>query len=176
MESVFWICFLIGVIYTIVVVIFGDVLAGALDASLEWLQLDNLPVIQPLTLMSGLTIFGGSGIVLLQFSALTMTIVVLASLGLAIVGVIIVYFVYVKPMANAESSIGYSIYDLVGKEAQVVVPIPAEGYGEVMVKTVGGVVSHTAASFGKVEIDGERSVVVIEVQDGVLLVSELNLD
>lgn len=176
METLFWICFLIGVVYTVVVVIFGDALAGAFDASLEWLQLDNLPMIQPMTLMSGLTIFGGAGIVLLQFSFLTMTVVVLAALGIAVVGVIIVYFLYIKPMANAESSIGYSIYDLVGKEAQVIVPIPAEGYGEVIVKTIGGIASHTAASYGQVEIAGERSVVVIEVQDGVLLVSEINLD
>ncbi|MFC6331291.1 protease [Paenibacillus septentrionalis] len=176
METLFWVCFLIGIVYTVAVVIFGDALAGALDASLEWLQLDNLPVLQPLTLISGLTIFGGSGIVLLNFSLLSMALVITFALVIAVIGVIIVYFVYIKPMANAENSTGYSIFDLVGKEAQVVVPIPSNGYGEVIVKTAGGISNHTAASYDQVEIVGDQSVVVIEVKEGVLFVSPLSLD
>lgn len=175
MATLFWICFLIGVLYTIVVVIFGDVIASAVDASLEWLQLDNLPIIQPLTLIGGLSIFGGAGILLQNYTALTAISIIMLSLSIGIVGMILLYFLYLKPMENAENSIGYSIKELVGKEAIVVTPIPIEGFGEVMIKTVGGMINHIAASYDNQYIAAENHVVVVEVVDGVLHVAEFRL-
>jgi len=175
METLFWICFLVGILYTLIVVIFGDALAGAIDASTEWLNISHLPILQPTTIMGGLTVFGGAGIMMSRLSAWsTLTIISLALLA-AVVGTILIYYVYIKPMAEAEVSLSYSIVELIGKQAEVSIPIPAEGYGEVIIRTAGGIVNHIASSFDRVAIAGEATVVVVDLEDGVLLVSEIDL-
>ncbi|GIP14444.1 hypothetical protein J40TS1_00860 [Paenibacillus montaniterrae] len=176
METLFWVCFLIGVLYTLIVIIFGDALSGAVDASTEWLQVSHLPILQPTTLIGGLTIFGGAGILMSRFTSLAMLAIAAIALAAAAIGVVFIYYFYVKPMSNAEMSLSYSIVELIGKQAQVTVPIPAEGYGEVIVKTAGGIVNHTAASFDQIAIGSEATVVVIDLDDGVLLVSEVDLE
>lgn len=175
METLYWICFFVGVIYTLVVIIFGDALSGALDASTEWLNFGHLPVLQPTTLLGGLTVFGGAGIIMSRFSSWPLLTVFLVSLATALIGIVFIYYVYVKPMSDAEMSLSYSIVELIGKQAQVTVPIPAQGFGEVIVKTAGGIVNHTAASFDRVAIADASTVVVVDLEDGVLLVSELDL-
>lgn len=94
-----------------------------------------------------------------------------ASLAAAIVLMVILYFVYVKPMRKAENSTGYSIRDLIGQIGEVSVPIPADGYGEVLVTAGFGRVNQIATSFdGKAIPDGTR-VIVVDAADGVLRVS-----
>lgn len=175
MESLFWICFLIGVIYTIVVVIFGDLLSGFFEASLEWLHFEQIPVLQPMTLMGGLTIFGGSGLVLSKYFSFDLVLTLIIALLITIVGVVLLYFFYLKPMASAEQSTGFSLQQFVGKEAEISVPIPEQGFGEVLVRTVNGISNHIAASYDKAEISLEAKVVVVEVKEGVLYVSEIQL-
>ncbi|HIW34053.1 MAG TPA: protease [Candidatus Paenibacillus intestinavium] len=175
METLYWGCLIFGILYTIVVVIFGDILAGAVDATLEWLQFDNLPFIQPITLVGGLAIFGGSGILLAHYTDLATVLVVLISIGIGIIGIVSLYFVYVKPMEQAEMSTSYSINELVGKEALVTTPVPVEGFGEVIVKTIAGITSHIAASYNKQSIASNSQVVVVEVHDGILYVAEIHL-
>lgn len=175
METLYWVCFIFGILYTVVVVIFGDVLEGVMDATLEWLQLDNLPFLQPISLIGGITIFGGAGILLDRYSELHTGYIFLVALAIGICGVILLYFVYVKPMENAESSISYSVAQLVGKEASVITAIPADGFGEVIVKIGAGITNHIAASYDKKPIAAECSTVVVEVKQGVLYVSEIDV-
>jgi len=175
METLFWVCFLVGILYTLIVVIFGDALAGAIDASTEWLNISHLPILQPTTLMGGLTVFGGAGIVMSRLSAWSALTIICLALLAAVIGTILIYYVYIKPMADAEVSLSYSIVELIGKQAEVSIPIPAEGYGEVIIRTAGGIVSHIASSFDRVAIAGEATVVVVDLDDGVLLVSEIDL-
>jgi len=175
METLYWICFIFGILYTIIVVIFGDILESTMDATLEWLQLDNLPFIQPITLIGGISIFGGAGILLSRYSQLHTGYTFLLSLAIGMFGVILLYFIYVKPMENAETSLAYSVSQLVGKLASVSVSIPAEGFGEVIVKTGAGVSNHIAASFDQKPIAAEQSTVVVEVKEGILYVSEIDV-
>lgn len=175
METLYWGCLIFGILYTIIVVIFGDTLAGAVDASLEWLQLDNLPFIQPITLIGGLAIFGGSGILLTKYTDFATALVILISIGIGIIGTIFIYLLYVKPMEQAEMSTSYSMSELVGKEAVVTTPVPVEGFGEVIVKTIAGITSHIATSYDQKPIASGCHVVVVEVHDHILYVAEIHL-
>ncbi|MNP58853.1 putative membrane protein YuaF [compost metagenome] len=77
-------------------------------------------------------------------------------------------------MENSENSTGFSESELPGKVGEVTVPIPAHGYGEVMVKLVGGNTLHIASSWDRKEIPAGTVVVVIETaKDGTVQVSEL---
>lgn len=175
METLYWSCFIFGILYTVIVVIFGDLLEGALDATFEWLQLDNLPLVQPITLIGGISIFGGAGILLSRYSELHRGYIFLLALAIGICGVIFLYFAYVKPMENAENSLSYSVTQLVGKEASVSTAIPVDGFGEVIVKVGAGISNHIAASYDQKPIAADRSTVVMEVKEGVLYVSEIDI-
>ncbi len=169
MEGLYMACLIGGVVYALISVIFGDLLDGIFD----FLSLDFL---QPMTLVGGITVFGGAGVMLSRYTSLGAWPVGLISLLIAIVAGIAVFFLYVKPMENSENSIGFTMQSLAGALGDVTVPIPAEGYGEVLVKVGAGHTNQIAASFDNKEIPSSARVVVVEVKDSVLYVSEIDLN
>ncbi|MNZ85027.1 putative membrane protein YuaF [compost metagenome] len=76
-------------------------------------------------------------------------------------------------MENSENSVGFSNSELPGKLGEVTVPIPSNGYGEVMIKMVSGNTLHIASSWDGRDIPAGTLVVVVNTQDGVVQVSEM---
>ncbi|MBA4496019.1 NfeD family protein [Paenactinomyces guangxiensis] len=89
----------------------------------------------------------------------------------AMLSFFLLYAFYVRPTKTAENSAGFRLDDLKGKIGEVTVTIPARGYGEVMVLTSGGHTNQIAASVNKVEIPRGSTVIVLDIQDHILLVS-----
>lgn len=170
MEALFWGCLAGGALFAIVTVLLGDVLSGALDGMLDFLSVDFF---KPVVLAAGITVFGGTGLMLVKYTELTALPQVLISLMSAVLVSIAVLFGYVKPMENSENSTGFSMAELAGRIGEVTVPLPETGYGEVMVRVGAGNTLHTASSFDRVPLAAGSRVVVVEVSDGVLRVSEL---
>ncbi|GAB6929440.1 hypothetical protein JCM10914A_34230 [Paenibacillus sp. JCM 10914] len=170
MEAIYLGCLIGGVLFAIVSVILGDILSSALDGLLDFLSVDFF---NPVVIAGGITVFGGTGIMLTKYTDMTTGAHVTLSVLSAIVISIIVYFGYVKPMENSENSTGFSMKELGGKIGVVTVPLPTEGFGEVMVKVGASNTLHTASSFDRKKIAAGDRVVVIDVVDGVLRVSEL---
>jgi len=176
METLFIACLVVGVLYALISVIFGDILGEALDGMLDFLSMESVSWMQPMTLVGGITAFGGAGLLLSRYTAVGAWAVVLIALLAAIVIGISVFFLYVKPMQNSENSSGYSFQELAGKIAEVLVPIPATGYGEVLVRVgSAGVTNQIAASHDGEPIPTGSRVVVVEVRDHTLYVSKLEL-
>jgi membrane-bound ClpP family serine protease len=169
-------CLIGGIIYAIVSVVFGDWLGMLLDGALDFLSVDGNSWLSPTSIVGGITVFGGAGILLERYSGFGLTAVLLLSLLIAILAGAGVFFLYVRPMENSESSIAFSLHSLSGMLAEVLVPIPASGYGEVMVKVGAGFTNQIAASFDKVDIASGSQVVVVEVKDSTLYVSEVHFD
>lgn len=177
MEALFWGCLFGGILYAVVAIIFGDILSSALDGALDFLSLEGMPWMQPMTLVGGITVFGGAGLLLEQYTDLSTGMVLAAALFAAVVIGAGVYFLYVRPMAQTENSTGYYERDMAGKLAEVLVPIPAGGYGEVVLRMgPAGVTNQTAASYNGDPIEAGANVVVVEVKDGALHVSKVDLD
>ncbi|HUC93726.1 MAG TPA: NfeD family protein [Paenibacillus sp.] len=176
MEALFWASLAGGMLYAVVAIIFGDLISQALDGALDFLSMDGMPWLQPMTLVGGITVFGGAGLLLDAYTALgTAGVLLLSLLSGAVIGAG-VYFIYVRPMQNTENSTGYSIRDMEGKPGEVIVPIPATGYGEVIVRVgPAGVTSQIAASFDGEPIAAGDRVVVVEAKGGTLYVAKLDL-
>ncbi|TYP72691.1 NfeD family protein [Paenibacillus methanolicus] len=176
MEALFWSCLAGGILFALVSVILGDWLSLALDGALDFLSLDGHKVFQPTAIVGGITVFGGAGLLLHRYAgtgpASTVTIAIL----IAIVSAAGLYFLYIRPMERSENSVGYSIRDLAGTLAEVLVPVPAGGYGEVTLKIGGGVTHHIASGYEGESIPAGSKVVVVEVnaQEGTLLVSKVD--
>jgi membrane-bound ClpP family serine protease len=177
MEALFWACLTIGILYAVITIVFGDVLGDLLDGAFDFLSADGLEWLHPMTVVGGITVFGGAGLMLDRYTDLAAGGVIAFALLAAVVIGAGVYFFYVRPMRSTESSTGYSLEEMAGKLAEVLVPIPADGYGEVMLRMgAAGVTNRTAASFDGEPVEAGAQVVVVEVRDGTLYVSRLDSD
>lgn len=163
-------CLTMGILFALVTVIFGDLFSDFLGGFFEALSFDHLDFFHPVVFMGGLTVFGGCGAMLEKYSVLDKIPVTLLSLLGALIFSFLSYFLYVKPMKNAENSTGFSIQDLVGKIGEVVVPIPTQGCGETLFKIGAGYTNQIAASFDGTEIAVGSKAVVAEVKEGILYV------
>lgn len=171
MEALFWGCFVGGALFAVISALLGDLLGSWLDGVFDFLSVDFL---KPIITASAITSFGGAGILLDRYTGLGGAGVVVLAIVAAVLLSAAVYFAYVRPMENSENSTGFSESELPGKVGEVTVPIPAQGYGEVMVKLVGGNTLHIASSWDRKEIPVGTVVVVIETtKDGTVQVSEL---
>lgn len=175
METLYLICLISGIAYALVSILFGDWLGEVLDGALELLSVGSSPIFQSTVLVGGITSFGGAGLLLERYSSLGAIAVLIGALLIAILAGIAVFFLYVKPMKNSENSIAFSLESLAGALAEVIVPIPEKGYGEVLVKVGAGFTNQIAASFEGVLIPADARVVVVEVKDNTLYVSEVSL-
>lgn len=176
METLFMACLIGGILYAVVSVVFGDWLSQALDGMLDFLSLEGHPWLEPTALVGGITVFGGAGLLLGRYTAFGAAAIIFVALLIAIIAGAAVFFLYIRPMEESENSIAFSLQALSGMLGEVLVPIPASGYGEVMVKVGAGFTNQIAASFEGVDIAGGTRVVVVEVKDSTLYVSEVNLD
>ena len=167
MVEVYWSCLIGGVLFALLTILFGDILGDVFDGIFETLHFDFL---NPMVLVGGITIFGGSGVMLSRYTQVEPLLVALLSLIIALALSIVLYFTYVKPMKNSENSTGYSMQDLVGKIGEVTVPIPVGGYGEVLLKVGAGNTNQIAATLDQDEIPTGTRVVVGDIKEGVLYV------
>jgi hypothetical protein len=65
------------------------------------------------------------------------------------------------------------LHDLVGKQGEVWVTIPSDGFGEVVITIAGGNTNHIAASLAGISIPEGTMVVIKEVKDHVIYVDQL---
>jgi membrane-bound ClpP family serine protease len=174
MLEIFWGCLIGGLIFTLITVIFGDLIGGVFDGILDILSLDGYDFIQPMTLVGGVTIFGGMGILLHEYTSLKALFIIIFALVISLFLSVLMYFFYIKPMSHAENSTGYSIMEHVGKLGEVITPIPQDGYGEILLKVGAGITNEIAGSYDGIEIEAGVRVVVVEVEDSVLYVSKFD--
>ncbi|MDR3271690.1 MAG: NfeD family protein [Peptococcaceae bacterium] len=165
MVTLYWISLAGGLIFTLVSVVFGDFFGDFFAGFLE-----GWDFCKPVVIVSAITVFGGAGIMLTRYTQLPKATATVCAVLIAIVLAIVIYFVNVRPMKNAENSIGYSMRELVGKIGTVTVPLPERGFGEVLIKSGIGNANHIASSSGQTGIPLGSRVQVVAVENGVLQV------
>ena len=175
MTTIYWFCLGGGLAVTVLLLIVGEVLEAALDAldgALEALDIGD--AFDPLSAVAGVTLFGGAGILLDTFLALTDPVEVALAALVGVLGAVALHVVYVKPMKQSENSTAFSVREYAGKSGELCTGVPAGGYGEVVVRMGASTTFQTAASFDGAPIPTGTPVVVVEVDaDGVLRVAPL---
>ena len=175
MTTLYWSCLLGGFAVTLVLLVVGEVLEAALDAldgALESLDLGD--AFDPLSGVAGVTLFGGAGVLLDTFLRLGDPAEVALAALVGVIGAVVLHTVYVKPMRESENSTAFSVREYAGKTGELATGVPANGYGEVVVRMGASTTFQTAASFDGTPIATGTPVVVVEVgDDGVLRVAPL---
>ncbi len=152
--------FAIGLI-TILYVLFADAIDG-MDSG----------ILNPTTILTFLLFICATGFILLKLTNWNEEIIIIVALIVSSIITFLLYFFVLVPLASAEVSTAYTNESLQGQVARVIVPIPIDGYGEIVIETVNGIISKRAVGYDKEEIDYDKQVLIIDVEDGTFLVKE----
>lgn len=174
MIDLFWGCLLGGIFFALATLLLGGVF-HKLQGFRHALRFRGIKAFNPTTVVGAVTAFGGAGILLVKYTSLEGVLLLAAAAAIALLVSVAVHFGYVKPMDRAESSIAFSMQDLRGMTGVITVPVSARGYGQVMVKMGATNTCQIAASFDEKRIAKGSQVVVVEVRDGVLYVTPIDV-
>ena len=161
---------IIGGVLTLLYMLFGDVFE-LIDGIGE-----STPgsVFNPPVILSFIAVLSGAGYIFeFRNSFDHLTNFVLATL-ISLVIVSIIHFFVLVPLTKSEQSTATSIADLIGKEGEVIITIPANGIGEVLIRSPFGSTGNIAKCASNTEISQGTFISVIEIdQDGVLIVEPI---
>jgi membrane protein implicated in regulation of membrane protease activity len=174
MIDVFWGCLIGGIIFALITLLTGG-LFHKLHGLHHSMRFHGARFLHPTTVVGAITAFGGAGILLLKLTVLAGTPLIAVAAVIALLVSVAVHFGFVMPMERSESSIAFSIQDYRGMQGIATVPIPAAGHGQVMVKMGASNTVQIAASFDGDTIPRGAAVVVVEIQNGVLYVSVIDV-
>jgi len=171
MEELYLGCLVGGIIFAVITILFGDILDSAFDGFFEAISLDGFDFINTTVIVAGITIFGGSGILLDTYAPWKTITVFLTTVVITLILTMFFFLLYIKPMKSCENSIGFSVKDFIGKTGEVTVPISPKGFGEIILKIGASRTNQIAASFDGKEYSTGSMVVVTDVKDGTIYVS-----
>lgn len=163
MEQIYFYALLIMGAVTILYVFFGDVAEGIGE---------GIPFFNPTVMMAFVTFVSASGYILEAATTWNSWIVLIVSIAIGAILDFLLYFFFLVPMSSAEVSTAYTDESLAGEIGKVITPIPTDGYGEIVIDTVNGLLSKRATGFDNEEIAYGKEVLVIDVNEGTFLVRE----
>ena len=145
---------------TVLYVFFGDV-AGMEEA---------LPMFNPTVILAFITFTAAIGFLLETATEFNeWSVLGIAAMAAAVLDLLLYLFILL-PLSFAESSIAYLDESLPGQVANVIIPIPVDGYGEVVLETYAGMISKRATGYDNEAIGQDQKVLIIEVNEGTLYV------
>ncbi|MEH6945126.1 hypothetical protein, partial [Bacillus sp. JJ722] len=151
---------------TLIILFVNLFLGGLFDSALG---LDN-DVFNLTTTLCFTGVASAIGYLLLTYSSLSTFMVILLAVLLSVgLTFVLNMFVFI-PLSKMESSTAFKIEDIEGEVGEVTLRIPEDSIGEVTVKTALGIVSRTAKSYNKKEINQGEPALIIEVKDNIFYV------
>lgn len=141
--------------------LFGDFLEGIGEVS---------PVLNPTLILAFLIFSSASGYILELISPLgSLWILLISIIGSFILTTLLNVFILI-PLSSAEESLAYTDESLTARIGTTIIPIPKDGYGEVLIENNSGRIAKSAISFHRTEIAEGTKVLVVDVKKGVLYV------
>jgi hypothetical protein len=130
----------------------------------------KVPSLSPITIASFVTAFGAFGLIGMGlFDATERTSLVWAAIGGLVIAVI-AHFAFGYFLIAPQGSSEVTLRSLIGCEAEVITPIPADSVGEIAFVAQGGRLTYTAKSANGIPIARGTSVVIEKVSGGVAIV------
>ncbi|KIL52117.1 membrane protein [Jeotgalibacillus soli] len=163
LESMYLILLLISGTVTLLYLFFGDAVEGIGEA---------ISFFNPTTILGFIALFSASGYLFESLTSLSSFVSLPLSIAIASVLSFLLHFFILVPLKSAEESLAYTEESLGGRIGKVIIPIPADGFGEVFIESYSGMISKPASSYDNVPIAEGKQVLIIDVAGGVLHVKE----
>ena len=106
-----------------------------------------------------------------QFTSISSVVSFILAIVFATILSALLYFFLLVPLRSAEVSLAYTDESLEGQVGKVITPVPLDGFGEIVIETVNGLISKRAASYHNIEIPYDTQVLIIELKDGTAFVA-----
>lgn len=148
--------------FTVLYLLFADIADGIGE---------GIPYLDPAVILLFISITSAGGYILEKFTSWSSILILLIALICSSILTALLYFFLLVPLRSAEVSLAYTEASLEGQTAKVIVPVPLNGFGEIVIESVNGVISKRAASYHEVEIPYETEVLIIEVKEGTAFVA-----
>ncbi|MCM3739832.1 NfeD family protein [Oceanobacillus luteolus] len=160
-ENIYLFVLIIAGILTILYLFFGDFIEVFGEIS---------PFLNPALILAFITFFSAAAYILELVTSLSSIVIIIISSILAfILAAVLNIFVFI-PMKSAEESLSYTEDSLKGRVGKIILSVPEDGFGEIVIKSKSGTISKPAASYDNELIQEGTRVLVIEVKNGVLYV------
>ncbi|MBO3638359.1 NfeD family protein [Bacillus subtilis] len=147
---------------TLLFLFFGDVFAGLSE---------GIPFLNPTLVLSFFTCCSAGGYIGELVLPLSSLLIALLSCILSIMLVVLLHIFVLVPLSSAEESLAYREDDLRGRLGKVITAVPVDGFGEVVIEGIGGTISKSAVSFDNQQISYGTTVLVVDINNGVLSVT-----
>ncbi|WP_342506864.1 hypothetical protein [Sporosarcina sp. FSL K6-2383] len=161
--QVYLVVLIVAGLATVLYIFFSDMTEGIGEAS---------PLLDPAIILAFITLAAAGGYILELVTALNSGIIIVIALVIAAVLDFLLYIFVLLPIRSAEVSLAYTDESLEGQVAKVIVPVPVDGFGEIVIETVSGILSKRAVGYENRAIEYGKEVLIIEVKDGSFIVKE----
>lgn len=163
MEQVYFFILVLMAAITFLYLFFGDVTEAIGE---------GIPFLHPTLVLAFFTLTSAIGLVLEWMTDWNSWLILIAAMVAAVILDVLIYFFVLIPLASAEVSLAYTDESLAGQVGQVIVPIPADGYGEILIETNNGNLAKRATGLENEDIAFGKTVLIVEVEEGTFYVKE----
>lgn len=162
----------IETIYLAILIVIGCITVIYLFfADIADVSVNGIPLLDPAIILSFITFTAAVGYFIEHFTNLSSLPIFIIALVLSIIITTLLYLFLLVPLRSAEVSLAYTDESLESQVGKVIVPVPLNGFGEIIIETVNGIISKRAASYHDVEIPYDTRVLIIEMRDGTAFVA-----
>ena len=161
MAIFFWVCFGVGVGYTVISFALGEVFS-TFDLNAD-VDSGALSFLKPAVIAAFATVFGGAGLLLMRFFAILWVLPLAATIA-ALVAYILYRFV-IMPLSKAQNTSTIEIQSLIGHSATVTGKILQGSYGQITYTMKGNTFNSPAKAEDGGEIAANTPVEIIYIQD-----------
>jgi membrane-bound ClpP family serine protease len=152
---------------TVLYLFFGDFMDGIGE---------GIPFFNPTLILAFIVFLSSSGYVLELVTPISSIAILLISFAFAFMMSALLHFFVLIPLSSAEESIAFTEESLKGRVGKVIISVPIDGFGEVVIDGKSGMVTRPATSFENKPIPEGTKVLVLEIKDRVLYVTPYDLD
>ncbi len=138
-QQLYLIGLITGAVLTLIYMLLSDLLEGMFEALADG-------IFNPTLILSFLTFICANGYLMELMTPLNSILIFVLSLAIAFVLVTLLNVFVLTPLSSAEATLAYSEEDLKGRIGEVITSIPADGFGEVLLKGYGGNIAKSAVS------------------------------
>jgi membrane-bound ClpP family serine protease len=166
-QTIYLTTLIISGCITVLYLFFGDVMDGVGE---------SIPFLNPTLILAFIVFLSSSGFVFELVTPFSSTFILLISIAFAIIMDVLLNFFVLIPLASAEESIAFTEESLKGRVGKIIISVPTDGFGEVVIDGKSGMISRPAVSYENIPIAEGTEVLVLEIKEGVFYVIPYNLD
>jgi len=175
MLRLFQVCFYTGVAYTLLSFILGQLLdfsgvGGDIDFDAD-IDIGLFPI-RPVIIAAFITVFGGTGMILLKEGRSSLTSLICA-LAIGFGAAYLMYRFIIMPLQKAQNTSAVSQSALLGSLAYTTLPMEGKSFGRISYSIEGNTYSAPAKSIDGKPIAKGVPVVIIDIKKNVFLVKEV---